>query len=255
MGSSNQPNYELIAVSLGDTVKWGTSVKEIARIAKATLKIVPTNYPHPDITSTRAQMVYDWVMSLANSSLPEEEKKDRLRHFIVGLLPEGEERKEFLQMLGETKLVPSNPPDFEKLVQDATMGEVLKKRWDEIQKCLEAEAYLAAIVMMGSLLEGVLLAVILSHPEESNAAKSAPRTKDGKVRKFHEWSLTDMIKVAHECGWIESDVKDFSLELRDYRNMVHPRHQCDKSFFPDADTAAICWKVVEAAMNDLVRKA
>jgi len=232
MGSSNQPNYELIAVWLGDTLKWTTSVNQIDRIAKATLKVDRKNYPHPNITSVRAQAVYDWVMSLAYSSLPEEEKKNRLSHFIVGLLPEGEERKEFLQMLGETILVPSNPPDFEKLVRDATLREVLKKRWHEIQKCLEAEAYLAAIVMMGSLLEGVLLAVIRSHPRESNTAKSAPKTKDGKVRNFSEWSLTDMINVAHECGWIEADAKDFSLELRDYRNMVHPWHQCKKSFFP-----------------------
>ena len=45
-------------------------------------------------------------------------------------------------------------PDFHRLVQDDSLADVLSFRWQESQKCVQGEAYLAAVVMMGSILEG-----------------------------------------------------------------------------------------------------
>jgi len=251
----NPINYELIALKLGDVLKWISSVKEIERIAKATLKIPKKTFPHENITSERAQIVYDWIMSIGSSALPEEEKKNRVATFVRAMLSDESHkaRKEIMQLLGVSKLELSELPDFARIVEDASLAKVLENRWYEINKCLNSDAYLAAIIMMGSLLEGLLLAVVHSHPREANSSKSAPRDKQEKVKKLHQWSLTDLINVSYDCGWIELDAKDFSLELRDYRNMVHPWHQRAKQFHPDADTAAICWKVVEATLNDLTR--
>ncbi|RBB35987.1 hypothetical protein DPV79_26950 [Burkholderia reimsis] len=81
------------------------------------------------------------------------------------------------------------------------VGAVLRARWTEAQRCLDSKAYLAAIVMMGRLLEGRLLAVCLRNPKSANAYVAAPkRPQSVKVKRFLEWSLAEMIDVAHSTG-------------------------------------------------------
>ncbi len=143
-------------------------------------------------------------------------------------------------------------PDLTPLVPDPHTGDLLKLRWEEAKKGLEAGAYLSVVIALGSLLEGLLLAKVTCHPKQANLARSAPKDPQGKVRPFHEWALADYLNVAHECGWIQRDVKDFSDHLRNYRNMVHPWHQRVLGLIPDEDTCRICWQVVIAAINDLL---
>src|ERR1041385_7338972 len=55
---------------------------------------------------------------------------------------------------------PESPPGFAALTADPSMQAILNKRWEEVQLCVGAGAYLAATVMMGGLLETLLLARI-----------------------------------------------------------------------------------------------
>lgn len=142
-------------------------------------------------------------------------------------------------------------PDFEKLTMNTFLASILKNRWIEVNRCIESEAYLSAIVMMGSILEGVLLAVVTAHPKEANQATSAPKDSFGKVKRFPEWTLSNLIDVAHDCGWLQLDAKKFSKVLREYRNLVHPWEQMARKEVPDEDTCRICWEVVRAAINDI----
>ena len=145
-------------------------------------------------------------------------------------------------------------PDFYRLVQDNSLADVLSFRWQEAQKCVDAEAYLAAIVMMGSILEGVLLSRFEQNPEIGNRAKSSPRDRGtGKPKQIGEWGLSSMVDVAHEVGWLQGDVKRFSHGLRESRNLVHPYEQRMHGDVPDKDTCSICWQVVQAAVSDLLR--
>jgi hypothetical protein len=50
------------------------------------------------------------------------------------------------------------PPDFSKLISDAAMQAILQRRWTECVICISYGAPLAATVMIGGLLEGLLLA-------------------------------------------------------------------------------------------------
>jgi len=251
-------NFELIAFKLGDAIKWGRyerTLNEIDRIGKAVLRISKREFRESSISSERAQSIYSWVKSLEGSRLLQDEKIGRFSEFIRELLPEeSKERAGLLKLLGEVRIIPERAPDFASLLDDSTLGDILSNRWLEAQKCLDREAHLATIIMMGSLLEGVLLAVINSHPRKGNAAPSCPKDrKTGKPKKFADWKLREMINVAHECGWLQRDIKDFSQELRDYRNMVHPWHQRAMKFEPDEDTCDICWRVVRAAVADLAK--
>jgi len=145
----------------------------------------------------------------------------------------------------------TSPPDFQKIV-DPELAGLLTLRWEEAQKNICSGSYLSALIMMGSLLEGVLLAKIEKIDSETfNVVKHAPKKKDGKVKPLQEWSLHDLIEVSHELGLLGGSVKRFSHTLREYRNMVHPFYQRTLSENPDINTCRICWEVVKAAISDL----
>lgn len=143
-------------------------------------------------------------------------------------------------------------PDLRKLPLDSGMARVVETRLEEVQKVLDADAPLAAIFLCGSILEGVLLAAAEQHQAEFNRSKSSPKTaENGKVKPFREWSLAQLIDVAHTEGLLNLDVKKFSHGLRDFRNYIHPREQLESGFTPDKHTAEICFNVLKAALASL----
>ncbi len=144
------------------------------------------------------------------------------------------------------------PPDFLGLGLEPGVGEILENRWEEAQRCVDAGAHLSAIIIMGSMLEGLLLGVCQRKPAEANKCPCAPKNnKTGKVKNFSDWKLSEMIDVAHQVGWLGIDVKKFSHSLREFRNLIHPYEQMITCTKPDGDTCNISWLVVQAAVNDL----
>ena len=141
------------------------------------------------------------------------------------------------------------------IVRDPRLAALLQKRFDEARTCREYGAHLSSVIMLGSVLEGTLHDVVRQHPAEAYRCPRAPKGQDGKPKNSDTWKLSDLIDVAHACGWIELDARRFSHELRDYRNMVHPDRELIDAHHPDEDTVAICWNVVVAALNDLSRVA
>ncbi|HWZ83620.1 MAG TPA: hypothetical protein VNW47_13395 [Terriglobales bacterium] len=128
---------------------------------------------------------------------------------------------------------------------------ILKQRLDEIRKCLIARTPLAVIFLCGSTLEGILLGVACAKPKEFNQSSASPRDQLGKVKQFHDWTLSDFINVARDLNLIGEDVRKFSHALRDFRNYIHPYEQMSASFDPDEHTAKICWQVLQAAIIQL----
>lgn len=162
---------------------------------------------------------------------------------------------QFSETIKAEVLKPLPPPDFLSLKLEAGLGEILSNRWSETQNCLESGGYLAATILMGSLLEGILLAVLQKYPKDANMSNLAPKDpKTGKIKYFAEWSLSDMINVSHNLGWLDLDVAKFSHSLREFRNLIHPYQQMLQQTYPDKDTCKISWHVVQAATNDLARK-
>lgn len=145
-----------------------------------------------------------------------------------------------------------SPPSFVQLVCDNTLAEILSYRWEEAQRCVRGGAHLSAIVMMGSILEGILLYKVEQDPKIANQTTSCPKDRMGRPKAIHEWGLSTLIDVAHEVGWLQGDVKRFSHGLRESRNIVHPYVQRLQKDKPDEDTCLICWQVVRAAIADLL---
>lgn len=143
-------------------------------------------------------------------------------------------------------------PDFQKLVLDSTLADILSFRWDEAQRCNKGGAHLSSVVMMGSILEGVLLHKVEQNLKSANQAKSCPKDRLGKPKPIQDWGLSSLIDIAYELGWLQGDVKRFSHGLRESRNIVHPYMQRLMKDKPDHDTCSICWQVVRAAVADLL---
>jgi len=142
----------------------------------------------------------------------------------------------------------------DKLPIEPTLIPVIKGRVSEASKCLKSGASLSVIFMCGSILEGILLGVAIQKPEKFNRAASAPVDKNGKVKILNEWTLSQLIDVACELGFIQLDVKKFSHALREFRNYIHPYQQMASKFEPDEHTADICMQVLKAAISGLSGK-
>ena len=131
------------------------------------------------------------------------------------------------------------------------LSDIIEQRITEIQICLKNNASLAVIFLCGSVLEGLLLDFATKYPQKFNTSRSAPKNKEGKIKKFHEWTLNDLINVAHEIGFLGLDVKKHGHSMRDFRNYIHPRQQMISGFTPDKHTAQISWQVLQAAIAEL----
>lgn len=140
---------------------------------------------------------------------------------------------------------------LDKLGLDGVITEALNLRFEEIRKCMEANAPLSVILLCGSSLEGILLGIASKYPREFNQCQSTPKNKEGKPKPFHEWTLSNYIDVAYEVHLLQEDVKKFSHSLRDFRNYIHPYEQVSSRFNPTEHTAKISWHVLKAALHQL----
>jgi hypothetical protein len=146
------------------------------------------------------------------------------------------------------------PPDFSPLIPDVRMQEILARRWRETRICMAAGADLAATVMMGGLLEGLLLARINAMTDKSPAfkAKTSPKDKTGKTKQLTEWGLQNYIEVAHELKWIRQTAKDVGEVLRDYRNYIHPQKEYTHGVSLNGSDTAMFWAVFSPIAQQLI---
>jgi len=81
-------NYEIIAVELGDRLKYDTAVKQINRRGKAIFPFSKQNFPNDQITSARAKQIYDWILTLARQKMDSERRESLLIEFCNKITPE-----------------------------------------------------------------------------------------------------------------------------------------------------------------------
>jgi len=140
---------------------------------------------------------------------------------------------------------------FTKLPVEAPLIPVLLARMEEAQRCISAKANLAAVIICGSVLEGMCLGFGSRHPELVNRAFIAQYNKPAPT--FPEWKLAQWVEVLGRMNALSPNIEKFGQALRDFRNYVHPAEQLAHRFSPDEHTARIGFQVVVAAADDLVR--
>jgi hypothetical protein len=147
------------------------------------------------------------------------------------------------------------PPNFDVLIKDLRMKNILLNRWDECIKCIKSDAPLAATVMMGGMLEAILLAKINALPDKAGIFKlsSAPLDKKtGKVIPLQDWTLRNYIDISHEIGWISQSAKDVGEVLRDYRNYIHPYKEFSHGTKLIRDDAELFWNITKNIIKQLL---
>lgn len=155
--------------------------------------------------------------------------------------------------IAKPKKVILAPPDVSRLTAALpNLKDAIERRWKEAQKCVHVECFTSAVIMMGSILEGLLLARANLAPAEAYQSSKAPRDRQGKVPAIQDWSLNSLIDVAVDVGWLKTDRGKFSHALRESRNVVHPWVEVTTRANFDLATCKTSWGVLEASVDDLL---
>lgn len=149
-------------------------------------------------------------------------------------------------------------PDFSPLAGNQEMRDILTRRWHECARCVKADAHLAAIVMMGGLLEALFVARANKMADKSplTGATNAPKDKaTGKTTNYQEWMLDSYIRVGCELNWITESAKDVADKLKEYRNFVHPAKELRYGVTLGFNDSSMFWQVTKALTRQLLLSA
>jgi uncharacterized protein (TIGR02391 family) len=92
-------NLRLIAVELGDLLKYHVPLNHIDRVALAVFTFPRQPWASDAITSLRARRIFDWIASLEESEAPTTERDSRLITFATALARDGPTRSRVLELL------------------------------------------------------------------------------------------------------------------------------------------------------------
>lgn len=216
---------------------------------------IETNAPGLDLTTIDEH--YTTVLSSTAKRAAKRTYLDALR----------ECKKALITLRGQSLVAPASitvpetddlAPDFSPVVGNVDMREILIRRWHECAKCVNAEAHLAAIVMMGGLLEALFVARAnkMSDKQPLVDANAAPKDKDsGKTLDYTKWMLDSYIKVGHELGWISDSGKSVADVLKEYRNYIHPAKELRHGVQFEHNDSSMFWQVTKALARQLLMSA
>jgi hypothetical protein len=268
------PKIKLAAVQLGELFKYTTTLNQIKRIATSVFTFSYQRFPVDGITSERSKLIYDWLMTLFAQKIADEDKLEQLKTFLENL-SSPEELQKVNQILIDANIIKDNesnhapikivndisdtellklifrPELFERLPLEAALCEVLVARMKEASNCINCKAYLASVILCGSVLEGLCLGFGSYNPQIVNRGYSNLYNK--KAKQLHEWKLKEWIEVLGHINVLSPNITKFGHALRDFRNYVHPREEIAYSFKPDHHTARIGFQVVLASVEDLLK--
>ncbi len=125
-------------------------------------------------------------------------------------------------------------PQFDLAVQDAKLSDELTRRWREAVSCGSVGAYLAATILVGSIVEGVLMDYIRNNLASiqatvRNSILPKDRADRNNIAAVSSWQFSSLIAVAAEADAMPSDIDKIQTVLREYRNYVHPQVMLDQN--------------------------
>ena len=82
------PNYRLVANQVGDLLKYDVVLNEIERAAISIFTFQKEEFPNEAITSARAKLVHDWILTLAKQKMTNDERDSLLAGFLSAITPE-----------------------------------------------------------------------------------------------------------------------------------------------------------------------
>lgn len=143
-------NLELAAMEIGDKIKWDVPINKIDRLATGLFDFEREEFPQESITSERAQLFYDWTMTLLDQEFSDLEKEDKFRQFVLGITREFPEiRDECISILDDLgsgeDLYPKNQARTRESFWDLLHPEVIQVAKSRLQSGHPADAVEAAL--------------------------------------------------------------------------------------------------------------
>lgn len=145
-------------------------------------------------------------------------------------------------------------PNFKRLPINPQMTDFVEHRLTEARICLTNGAFLAATVMLGSALEAALLGIGLENEQQFHKSQKKPKGRDGKSRNVRDWTLSELIRVSQDLGFLGPAIGKHSEVLMEFRNYIHPSKELKTGFTPDRNTVRIDSVVVVEALNGLMHR-
>jgi uncharacterized protein (TIGR02391 family) len=186
-------NFRLIATYVGNSIKYETTVNEIDRFGTSILKVSIEVFPNSAITSQRAQKVFNWIMSLANSAIEKSERIKRLIAFCLILTPEGKQN-EVIEFLSK------NGCPYNLLYKDG-LNEFLNRNFHS-----EIVKHCQKLFLQNNFFHAVFEAAKTYNKEVKLKSQSE---KDGQALMLDVWGCTNgVLKVTHCSTQTDKDFQD-----------------------------------------------
>lgn len=125
-------------------------------------------------------------------------------------------------------------------VTDEELRASLEADAKEMAACLQAEAYKAAVVLAGSIVE----AVLIDHLDSIGY-------KHPSGRPLVELDLGQLIAAARSGGQLSTKAADLASAIKTFRNLIHPGRLIRLQEAVDADTAAIAGHLVNIVASEV----
>lgn len=154
--------------------------------------------------------------------------------------------------IGQVAELRPERPDF-SFITKLDLRSIIERDYEEIQRCLASEAYKAATVMCGSVMEALLLDALLMDEAKATRSPKAPKDKKGEVIKdFGRWALNSMIEVTVDLGIIPKETLGFaSHAVREHRNLIHPAVETRKKIAPEKEEANAARAALDLIIKNL----
>lgn len=130
-----------------------------------------------------------------------------------------------------------------RFINDDFLRFAIERDLNELEVCLTAGAYKAAMVLAGSIVEAVLVDHYLSFPR-----------KIDEQNKILSMSLSSLIDWAEDDQIISKTTKVLSVVIKSYRNLIHPGRELRLAETIDMNSARVAESLVHMILSDLTNR-
>lgn len=154
----------------------------------------------------------------------------------------------FEKILGESeRKLPVQSWDF---IKDDVLRVILERDYEELVQLLKINATKSTIVLSGSILEGILVAILSSVKDDAllEYKKQFPKKREMSLER---WALYDLTCVAAGLKIIKPDTQKTSDFVRNYRNIVHPSVEIRENSTVDDELALVIVTLLKRVLRDV----
>lgn len=135
-----------------------------------------------------------------------------------------------------------------EFISDKKLKDSLVLDYKEVLICLNRQAYKAAVVLSGGIVEAILINRALSLPEDKrDKIKTVYFELTEEKREIEKMDLSPLIRSLSSLEIITTPQAGRSDILRDYRNLIHPYKKGDRPTKADALS-------VKKILDDLIKE-